>query len=154
MNFEEFKTLTESGVGLGVASRDKDLVPCLDDLMGLKLDPDGKRLVCFINSEESPKALENFRSYPRIAISLSRPCDNFAAQIKGQVTRIRAMTGEETARSQAWADLYRQELILINVCPETVAALDMSADTALEVTIEDLFIQTPGLQAGDRMASR
>lgn len=151
MNFNDFKKLTETGVGLAVASRNRQLIPDLDDLAGLRLNPDGKTLVCFINSVDSPTALANLRSCPNIAISMSRPTDYFAAQIKGQVTKIRKMTSEEELASQNWSDLYRQELVLISVPPETVSSLTMRADTALEVTIEDLFVQTPGIHAGTRI---
>ncbi len=153
MNFNDFKKLTEPGVGLAVASRDSKLIPELDDLAGLKLNEDGKSLVCFISSEDSPRALSNLRESPYIAISMARPCDNFAAQVKGRVTNIRRMTPEETEISQHWASLYKQELIMINVAPETVTNLTYRADTTLEVMIEDLFIQTPGRDAGKRMAS-
>lgn len=151
MDFEELKKLTETGVGLAVASRNSQMIPVLDDLVGLKLNPDKKSLVCFINSDESSTALVNFRLCPNIAISMSRPSDYFAAQIKGQVTLIRQMTAEEVLISQNLADRYRQELVLINVPPETVSSLSISADTALEVTIEDVFIQTPGINAGKRI---
>lgn len=151
MNFEDFKKLTAAGVGLAVASRDEKRNPSLDDLLGLKLNSDGKSLLCFLNAEDSWKALDNFRSCSQIAISLSRPCDYFAAQIKGQVTQIRKMSPEEELISQRWADLYLQELVLINVAPETIANLSFKADTTLEVVIEDLFIQTPGTQAGCRL---
>lgn len=154
MNIEDFKKLSETGVSLAIASRDREMRPDIADLSGFRLNPDLKSLVAFINSETSQRTLMNLRSFPQAAISMSRPCDFFAAQIKGKVTCIRKMTAEEEIISQNWADKYRQEMILVNSIPESVDALNFLADTALEVSIEDLFNQTPGVNAGARLVRR
>lgn len=151
MNIEDFKKLSETGVGLAIASRDREMRPDIADLSGFKLNPDLKSLVAFINSESSQRTLINLRSFPQTAISLSRPCDFFAAQIKGKVICIRKMTVAEQVISQNWADKYRQEMILVNSIPDAVVALNLSADIALELSIEDLFVQTPGVKAGARL---
>lgn len=154
MNYNELKDLTEQGVGLAVASRDEKLRPYLDELVGIKLENKGQKLLAFMDSQESYTALKNFGKFPEIAISISRPCNYYAAQIKGLVKNIRPMTSEENLLSEQWADRYRQELVLINVSPQTVQCLSFKGDTTLEVEVTDFYIQTPGAQAGERIGPK
>lgn len=152
MNLDDFRKLTERGVGLAVASRDRHMKPDLTDLMGFKLSSDGKTLVGFVNAVESHTTLQNFKSCPQVAISMAGPCDCFAAQVKGSVTHVRPMTNEEQKISQRWADKYKAELLLINSDPKAISCIVFDADTTLEVTVEEVFIQTPGVDAGKRLA--
>lgn len=151
MDLRELRSKLEPGVGMALATCSGGLVPELTDVLGFDWPADSAYFTVFMNSAESHQALQNLSQNNRAAVSLARPCNYFAVQIKGRVKEIRSMMESEFERAQHCFDSYRQELLLIGMRAEAAAALIMRPDTAIEIEITDLFIQTPGPDAGLRM---
>jgi hypothetical protein len=147
MNLDGLKEFTSHGISMAIASRGVDLCPELIDGMGLQWQDD-QRVTVFVESREAAQSLLNFRENKMIAISMARPCDYSAAQIKGTVAQVRPMTSAETEFSQTWSKLFHTEIQLIGVPSLTAESARMIADTAVELHIDELYIQTPGPDAG------
>jgi hypothetical protein len=153
MNREEFQQLTTFGVGVAVATRDAQMRPLVSDASGLELLNKGEQALLFVSQKEHNKLLINIQDNGFIAVSISRPTDNLAGQIKGRVTKVRPITTDEKLLVQKKADKYRGEIVLIGVLPIVANSLNMPADLVLEIDVDSLFIQTPGDFAGQPMGA-
>lgn len=151
MNLKELHDLIETGIGMVVATRDAVLFPDICEGSGILLSEDGRTCTIFISSSRSQTAIKNIQNNGCVAISLSRPCTYKAAQIKGRVLRTRAMTEAEQKASAKWLQGYRKEIQLIGVMNQAATGILRQSDLALDVTIDSIFIQTPGPQAGKIM---
>lgn len=151
MDLKELHNLLNCGLKVGVATRDAKLFPEISDAMGVALSEDGKTMVVYVTREDSSQALQNIDHNGQIAVSVARPCNYFAAQIKGRVTAVRAITPEEKEHALECGEKYRKEIQLIGVTAQAAQGLKWNPDLALEAEVADLFIQTPGPVAGRRM---
>ncbi|NUN05868.1 MAG: hypothetical protein HUU57_08905 [Bdellovibrio sp.] len=153
MDIKELHDLIETGIGMVVATRDGMLLPDICEGYGIVLSADAKSCTIFISSARSQAALKNIQDNGRVAISLSRPCTYKAAQIKGRVLKTRTMTDSEQQASEKWLSGYRKEIQLIGVMNETAQGLLRHSDIALDVAIDNIFVQTPGPEAGRIMGT-
>lgn len=151
MDKEELKDLARLGVGVAIATCDENHCPDLTDGMGMVLSEDCSTLRLFISSQESNLALLNLQKNPLIAVSFSRPCDNFAAQIKGKVFKVSEISEDDLTKVKEWEQKYRCEIELVGVHPEAAQALVLIPDMMIEVKVTELFTQTPGAKAGSEI---
>lgn len=151
MNLQDLRSLLDTGVGLGMATRDSNMIPDMTDPMGILLSEDGEFITVYIGENESRKALENIKDNGQIAVSFCRPCNYVASQIKAHVEEVRPMTPQEKAKAQEWGNKYRDEIKLIGFSAEAAENLIFSPDMAVRARVTGMFIQTPGPTAGQRM---
>lgn len=152
MNSNELRQLIETtGVSMVMSTRDENLWPDLCEVLGLHFNENASKAMLFVSEEHAAKCLSNIKNNGCIAISLSRPCTFQAAQLKGKVANVHAMTAEEKDKSLSWSQRFRKEIQLIGVPNEAAMGLRLKADMTIEVDIENIFIQTPGPQAGQKL---
>lgn len=148
MKLEELRDLSNFGPGMIVATRNAQMQPEISEVYGYQLSENGKKAVIYVSSKDSPAFWNNIKDNGQVALSVARPVDDQSGQIKGLVKNKRPMTPEEQEHSRQMGDRYRQEIVLIGMPPEAAAGLIFSPDTALEIDVTALFIQTPGSLAG------
>ena len=151
MDLRELHKMLENGLAMFMATRDSRLTPVISEVMGLDLSPDGKHMVFYVSQSESQVALENIAQNDRVAVTMARPANYFSAQIKGVVRNTRPITKQEIQRSKEWSEKYKQEIKYIGTHPQIPAALVMQADTAIEAEVQNLYLQTPGPEAGRKL---
>jgi hypothetical protein len=151
LNVQELRTFLKRGLGMALATRDSRLHPDISDVTDVELSEDGKNVTVFLRKIDAEQALKNIEDNGRIAVSLARPMDYFAAQIKARVIKVRPVTPAEKERSELAGARYREEIRYIGVSLEAAVGYQMTADLAIEASVEDLFVQTPGPYAGRRM---
>lgn len=127
------------------------MIPELTDVMGIELSSDGARVKFFISKSEAQRSLENIEDNGWVALSLSRPTNYDAAQIKGRADVLREITEDEREFSRQWLEKYRTEIRLIGVSPLAASSLIFEPDVTVEAQVTELFIQTPGAKAGQAL---
>jgi hypothetical protein len=74
-----------------------------------------------------------------------------ACQLKGYVRTIHPATKRDAEQSRAWHREFLEELIAIGVPSSLVEAWITEPALAVEVNVTDVFHQTPGPGAGEKL---
>ena len=146
---EELASFFESGLSITAGTRDADLRPDGARAFALRVHKDREHLTVFFHAKAAPAILANLAQCPRIALSIDRPSDNRACQIKGEFTGSRKGRAAERALVERQVDGFLRELEAIGIPRTMTAGWQFWPCTAVDLRITHLFEATPGPGAGD-----
>ena len=150
---EEHVTFIESGVSLLVGTRDANLRPFALRGMGVKVHADRNTLTVFIPDPTGKRTLADLRDNGRIALTFTRPIDHRSMQLKGKAIAFRAASEEERPLLESYVEGWARHLEVVGLPRAIGSRLTYWPATAVDVTIESSFHQTPGPSAGKSMAA-
>jgi hypothetical protein len=136
-------------------SHDERLCPAQTVVIGAIVHSDQETMTFFVPESRSERLLSNLKSNGRVALAVSLPTHE-AYQLKGSYLSSRAAD----AKDRAVQDIYRAKLITATIqsgYPEqliTWLVLGFVYQPAVAITFrpEEIFLQTPGPQAGKKIA--
>jgi hypothetical protein len=137
----------ESGLIMYVGTRSAALEPSSVGAAGLRVD-DATTVTVFVADACSQGALADLANNGQISIELVKVTDARAVQIKGVLLDRRAASDEERAFQESYRARLLPELTLVGMPRSTVARLVLTPSQALRVSVQALFVQTPGPGAG------
>jgi hypothetical protein len=143
--------LLQTGVTVMVGTRDAALMPECTRGWGIRVEEDRRTVTLFLTELSSEKTLANLRDNGLVAVTCSRPTDHATCQLKGRVRRIRPAGSRDRATQVRWRRAFLDELVAVGVPAELAEALIMEPALAVEVTVTDVFSQTPGPGAGEKI---
>ena len=148
----ELAAFIEAGVSILVGSRDAGLTP--DCLRAIGAQVEGAdEITVFLPAETARTTVANLLDNGRIAVCFSQIADHRTHQLKGRVVAV-APAGEA---SRATVDRYRraiaQELAAVGLPPHLTFRIHHWPCWAVRFRVDDLFDQTPGPEAGARLAA-
>jgi hypothetical protein len=133
-----------------LATRNAKLEPLSAIAFGLQAASDGRELTLFLPAAVSPPTLANLRDNGQMAISLVRPSDHRALQIKGVWLGERRTTDDDRGFLLRYRDAMLGEMSTVGVPRSIWARLSWWPAIALRMEVRDTFIGTPGPSAGRR----
>ena len=150
------KTLTEfleQGLAIHLGTRNNAMRPNGCRVTAVRVEDEGRHLVCFVPSAVSPAVLDDLRVSGQAAVSFARPTDDRAVQVKGDVLSVRdADPAEESFVLGQWQGLLT-ELDVIGLRPLTsTSTWLMWPCLAITIRVTEIFSQTPGPEAGAVLA--
>jgi hypothetical protein len=149
----EMVELFESGVSIMVGTRDAMKVPEATIAAGASVHPERDRLTLFLPTAGAERTLKNLQENGRIAVGFSSPLDHRTLQVKGSVVELRpAEEGEREVVSRYHA-AYAEVLQFVGIPRGTLRRLNVWPAFAVTLVPTDLFQQTPGPNAGDRLGT-
>jgi hypothetical protein len=143
--------LLESGVSIGIATRDADLRPECAHGLGLRVAEAKDRVTVYVNDDTSARLVAGLQSSGRAAVVVSRLLDHHTIQLKGRVLAIRPGTADDHAIQDRYVIAYAEQVAMIGLPRQIVRSVRLRPCLAIEIAIDELFVQTPGPQAGRRM---
>lgn len=143
--------LLQTGVSIVVGTRDASLVPECTRAWGIRVDKNGQSVTIFLTETISRKTLQNLRENGQVAISCARPTDHMACQLKGRLRAIRPAGPRDRTCRHRWGQDFRGELIAIGVPAHLFDALIRDPALAVEIDVTEVFHQTPGPGAGEKL---
>lgn len=148
---EELAAFLESGLSIHVATRDAGLAPHGATAWAVTVDPDRQHLVVYVHEMESPQVLADLRANGELAVGFGRPTDDRACQLKG--TFVAADPAPERVRAlvERQADGFRHELEQVGIPRALTQGSSTWPCVAIRMRVRDVFVQTPGPGAGERM---
>lgn len=149
---ESVSDLLRTGVSIVVGTRDASLVPECTRAWGIRLNKDKRSVTIFLTETVSRKTLQNLRENGQIAISCARPTDHMACQLKGRMRAIRPAGARDRECCNRWGHEFRGELIAIGVPAHLFDALIRDPALAVDIDVTDVFHQTPGPGAGEKLS--
>jgi len=146
------KSLTEfleSGLAVHIGTRDSRLYPNGCRVTAVRVEDQGRNLVAYLPKAATPSVLEDLQSNGQAAVSLTRPTDDRAVQVKGEFISMRdADPAEEAFVLGQWQALLT-ELDHIGLAALTsTSTWLMWPCVAVKIRVTAVFSQTPGPEAG------
>ncbi len=148
---EEWVEFVESGVSILVGTRDEALRPEASRAVGAAISPDRRRLQVFAPEATSSRTCENAAATLRVAVTFSRPFDHRSIQLKGPVVAVRPALPEERAIQERYLAAYVEQLYLVGLPRGMTRKIRYWPSMVIELEIESVFVQTPGVGAGRRL---
>jgi hypothetical protein len=146
----------EERASLGVAAtRDGNLVPRGHRVSGWQIDTAGRTLTAFISPSSATRFVEAALDNGRIAVTLEEIGTHETYQIKGQYLSHRPVRSAEIDIASRARERFAKQVRSLYPDDRIAAALRASIPTpslAVEIEVQEVFIQTPGPDAGGRIA--
>jgi Pyridoxamine 5'-phosphate oxidase len=147
---EEIVPLIEGSVASWLATCDGALVPEATRVRGVRVDPARFTLTVFVPTEQAGVTFENLRHNRRIALYFCRIADYRAVQLKGEVLSVRASNDDDRALQARFMSAFGEAVTTVGARRETVARFVYWPSHAVEIRVDEVFMQTPGLGSGRR----
>ncbi len=136
------------------ATRDEAMRPHIGRGCGADFDPDAGDITLLASSTQWPEFCANARPGTPIALTVCRPDDYKSLQVKGQIVGISPATGAEKERARRYLDAMLAVMADLGVTRLQLSTVLTDADlVAIRFWPADLFVQTPGPGAGERLRS-
>jgi len=146
----------EERASVGFAgTRDAKLVPSGHRVPAWHVDQSGRTLTVFIPDVSASRLLEALQDNGRIALTFEEIGTHETYQIKGQYLSHRPVRPAEVDLAGAMRERFARSLRTLYNDEHTsalMAASIPSPSLAIEVGVDEVFVQTPGPGAGARIA--
>ena len=141
---------------VGVAStRDRDLRPRIHYLSGWSVAEGGRELLCLVGRGFTDGLAETLRESPLLAVTIEHIGPHETYQFKGVVVGSR---GAEPADREVWERIRRRFSEAVRRVDPHLGLEDPQLrdyipppETALRLSLREIFLQTPGPGAGRRL---
>jgi len=139
----------ERGLAIHLGTRDARMRPNGCRVTGVRVENQGQHLVVFLPKAVTPAVLEDLESNGQAAVSLTRPIDDRAVQVKGVfVSRRDADPSEEAFVMGQWQALLTELDAMGLATLSSTSSWLMWTCTAVTLQVTSVFSQTPGPEAG------
>jgi hypothetical protein len=150
---EELAGFLKSGLSITAGSRDAEMQPDGARAWAVRVHDDRLHLTVYLYSQAAPAMLRNLEACPLLALSIDRPSDSRACQIKGTFTGSRRSRAGERAEVTRQVDGYLGELEKIGIPRVMTAGWKFWPCVAIDLRVTELYEQTPGPGAGELLRS-
>jgi hypothetical protein len=141
-----------SGISVLVGTRDARLRPDCVRASGVAAEPRRNVVTVFLPAATSERARANLEDNGRIAVTVTRAIDHRSLQVKGRVLELRDSTEEELGEIRRYLADLALDWGQVGVPCKATQALNHWPSYTVRLRVEALFEQTPGPDAGNRMA--
>ncbi len=136
-----------------VGTRDEALRPDAVRAVGVRVWPGASRLTVYLAVATSTRAVANARATEQLALTVSHPPTHRTYQIKGAVREVREAASEDRTLIDRYIDDFADVVAGVGLPRHITRRMTVWPAFALDVDIAEVFVQTPGPDAGSRMAS-
>jgi hypothetical protein len=150
----ELVEMFESGVSILVGTRDASLMPDASRAVGAVVHRNRHQLTIFLPTDAAERALANIRDNGHIAVAFSSVLDHRTTQVKGRVVEDRPATEEEREICAGYRVALGEVLGMTGLARAVVRGVTVWPSTAITLEVQDLFQQTPGPGAGERLEAK
>ncbi len=150
---EALVELLESGVSMAAGTCGAELEPECVRGLGAHVSPDRRRVTLLLNGALCERLRCHVADNPRIAVAFSRIHDHHTIQLKGRVLSIRDGDEDDEAAVARYLVAFAEQLALAGLPRSVVRQVRCCPCIALTLVVEEIFDQTPGPEAGRRLAA-
>lgn len=148
---EELAGFLQSGISVNIATRDEAMTPNGTRAWAVVFDPDRRHVTAFVTAATAEPLLRDLESNGQVALGFDRPSTNRACQIKGRFLGSRRCRPAERAEIERQFGGFLADLASIGYPPEMFAGWKRWPAVAVKLRVTDVFHQTPGPGAGERL---
>lgn len=145
-NLTEF---LELGLAIHIGTRNDRMEPNGCRVTALRVEDQGTHLIAYLPKAATEVVLEDLKSNGQAAISVARPTDDRAVQVKGVFVSMRDGEASEEAFVMAQWEGFKKQLDMIgfNASASTMS-WSMWPCVAVKIRVTNIYSQTPGPDAG------
>jgi predicted pyridoxine 5'-phosphate oxidase superfamily flavin-nucleotide-binding protein len=147
----EFMSVARS---VAVGTCDDKRMPYGTRVGAVRLWPDRQHVTVFLADAIAGPTLANLRINPRVGIQISNPPDHRTLQLKGALHAIRAAEPADHAYIRRFIEELAESVSTFGMPAERVVRMTSWPACAIDVRVEEIFLQTPGPGAGRPLAGR
>jgi hypothetical protein len=136
-------------VDVYVATRDAELEPEAMLAMGIRASEDRSHITVYLPEVLAEATLRNLEQNGSIAVTLERASDMRAVQIKGRSRGIRPSNESDKELQTVFRAALVEQFATVGIPRSTTRRIAWWPSVAVEVEIQELFLQTPGPAAGE-----
>lgn len=150
----EQRALLARRVSIIVGTRDAALRPHVMRAVGFRLAADGRWLAVLLPRSRSRDVIGDARANGRVAVVFSEPTTHRTLQVKGRDAVVLPCDAADRDLAARTLEGFVDELGRIGLTAEVAQTMLRHDDdlVALQFTIAEVFEQTPGPAAGERLA--
>ncbi|NQD91335.1 hypothetical protein HP532_01550 [Pseudomonas sp. CrR25] len=144
----------ESGVSISAASRDVRRVPSVSKVVGCRVATDRSEVTVLVDATQSAQLLEDVAASGALAVVFCLPSSHRTLQLKGRDARTVPLAPGDAELAARHCEAFAEELLPLGYALHFARATHgfrAEALRALRFTLNDLFEQTPGPNAGVRL---
>lgn len=150
----EFAAFVSSNVMIVLGSRDHLLMPDIARAVGAVVHAEEGCIDLLISEWQWPNTVANVRANGQMSVTFARPSDYVSYQAKGFAEVIRAKA-EYIFAAQRYTASMTSTLVELGLDPRTVAPWFSERElTVLSLRVHEIFVQTPGVRAGQLIERR
>ncbi|HWI18023.1 MAG TPA: hypothetical protein VNT81_09765 [Vicinamibacterales bacterium] len=143
----------ERGLAIHIGTRNAQMRPNGCRVTAVRVEEQGQHLVVYIPKAATPTVLEDLRDNGQAAVSLTRPIDDRAVQVKGVFVSERdADPSEEAFVLGQWQALLKELDVMGLAALNSTSSWSMWPCVAITLRVNAVFSQTPGPEAGAVLA--
>jgi hypothetical protein len=151
---EEIVEFVESGVSVLVGSRNAEMRPECIRGFGATVSKDRSRLAVYLTAELATRMRADLEENGRVAIAFSRFVDHKTLQLKGRVVALRAGTPDDHAAQQRYIAAFGEHLSIAGLPRSILRRVRLGTLLVVDLDVEEIYLQTPGPDAGRRLEPR
>jgi hypothetical protein len=148
---EVTELLATGGVTIYLATRAATLQPDCVMAYAVRPEPSGEVTV-FLAENAAQRTLENVRDNRQMAMAITRPSTNGSVQLKGEFAGVGVAGEDERRFLEEVRARFADEMEHVGIPRAYTLARPWWPTVALRMRVRDVFLQTPGPEAGRRLA--
>jgi hypothetical protein len=143
----------EEGLGIHLGTRNERLEPNGARALAVKVDGDGVHFTVFLAKVAADRLISDLKANGFAAVSIGRPIDERACQVKGTVVSIRAAKASERETIVAQFEGFRDQLEAIGIPRGGSDRWATWPAVAIRLKATAVFNQTPHAGTGNQIVS-
>jgi hypothetical protein len=147
---EDLVDFLESGVSILVGTRNAKNEPEATRSCGAKVSAD-RASVSLYFPDWAQRAIVDIEENGHVAVCFSRMLDNYSIQLKGEGATVREATDAERMVPERYLAAYVETLSMAGFPRALTTRIRVWPAKVVTFPVRDIFIQTPGPNAGDRL---
>jgi Pyridoxamine 5'-phosphate oxidase len=136
-----------SGLIMFLATRSADLTPTSVLAAGLRVDGP-QRVTVFVSEALGGAVFPNLANNGEMAVTMSNVIDHRSIQLKGRLVAIGPASEADRAFQAQYMERLRPEMMQIGVPRSIAARIVWWPSRAIQMDVREMFVQTPGANAG------
>ena len=134
-------------------TRDRNLVPHGHTICGWTLAPDGHTLTILVPESGRAHLIESLEDNGQVAVTIEQYPEHEAYQFKGRYLRHRPAAAPDIEVTQRIREDFMRSVLPIagEVAVPALRAFVQSPVLAVDVDVQEIYVQTPGPGAGARL---
>lgn len=148
---DDLLELFASGVDMYIATRSADRMPESVLAMGVRVHRDRRAVTVYVPKELAALTLANLQDNGRAAVTLSHAPTHRTVQLKGRCVGVRDSTENDREIQEIYRASLAATLAVVGVPAALTRGVPWWPSVAVEVEVGDVYTQTPGPNAGERL---
>ena len=148
---ERLRKCVQSGLSIIVGTADKDHVPSTCRAIAIRTNDDFETVTVYLPVATSHETMANIATTRRLAVACAEIPSHETTQIKGVTQSVRLAPPSDEAFVRERLDALAGSLDSIGLPRRIMRTFAHWPAFAVDVTVEEVFDQTPGPNAGNRL---